>query len=66
MDVLDKARIWAFEPNPENFSRMRDDPALRKAGIELLPVERAMVFIVLLRRALRAMLADKNSSQLTN
>ena len=36
------------------------------AGIELVPVERAMVFIVLLRRALRAMLADKNSSQLTN
>jgi FkbM family methyltransferase len=36
-DVLSRARIYAFEPNPENFCLMQDDRALRERAIELVP-----------------------------
>ena len=36
-DVLSRARIYAFEPNPGNFCLMQGDPALRERAIELVP-----------------------------
>jgi FkbM family methyltransferase len=36
-DVLSRARIYAFEPNPRNFQLMQGDPALRERAIELVP-----------------------------
>jgi FkbM family methyltransferase len=36
-DVLSRARIYAFEPNPGNFSLMQGDRALRERAIELVP-----------------------------
>ena len=37
-DVLNRARIYAFEPNPGNFCLMQGDPALREHAIELVPL----------------------------
>jgi FkbM family methyltransferase len=34
---LPRATITAFEPHPQNFARMRADPRLGAAGIELVP-----------------------------
>lgn len=36
--VLDRASIYAFEPNPENFRRMQADSALRQHDIQLVPL----------------------------
>jgi FkbM family methyltransferase len=36
--VLSRARIYAFEPNPENFRMMQADPALPQAAIEVVPL----------------------------
>jgi FkbM family methyltransferase len=35
--VLNRASIYAFEPNPENFRLMQADPALRQHNIQLAP-----------------------------
>jgi FkbM family methyltransferase len=35
--VLERASIYAFEPNPENFRLMQADPELRQNDIRLLP-----------------------------
>jgi FkbM family methyltransferase len=37
-DALPSARIFAFEPNPENFSRMRENATLRTRDIHLSPL----------------------------
>jgi FkbM family methyltransferase len=36
--VLNRARIYAFEPNPENFRLMQADLALRQHDIHLVPL----------------------------
>src|SRR5262249_44445710 len=37
-DALPSSPIYAFEPNPENFRLMEDNPVFRERNIELLPL----------------------------